>query len=279
MNYSGRNAVVLGLGLTGYSLARHLAARGANVRVADTRPAPPFAAKLAAALPDVPVATGPFTAATFDGADLVAISPGVAKDHPAIAAAVANGRRARRATSSSSRARCRPSRRCSRSPARTASRRSPRSPARCAAPQGSRRSSPATSATPRSTRLPAPTRTGRTSSCSSSRASSSKRRLARADAPPRCSTSPTTISTATPASTTTRRRRRESFGAAGIEVLNRDDPRSLAMRIPGRLVQTFGAGVPESEEAWGLVDRGEGWPDAADLARARRRAAPSDVGP
>ena len=39
-------------------------------------------------------------------------------------------------------------------------------------------------------------------------------------------------------------------------MLNRDDPRSLAMRIPGRLVQTFGAGVPESEEAWGLVDRG-----------------------
>ena len=38
-------------------------------------------------------------------------------------------------------------------------------------------------------------------------------------------------------------------------MLNRDDPRSLAMRIPGRLVQTFGAGVPESEEAWGLVER------------------------
>ncbi len=38
-------------------------------------------------------------------------------------------------------------------------------------------------------------------------------------------------------------------------MLNRDDPRSLAMRIPGRLVQTFGAGSPESEESWGLVDR------------------------
>jgi UDP-N-acetylmuramoylalanine--D-glutamate ligase len=46
------------------------------------------------------------------------------------------------------------------------------------------------------------------------------------------------------------------FLGGGIEVLNRDDPRSLAMRFPGRLVQTFGAGVPESEEAWGLVDRG-----------------------
>ena len=46
------------------------------------------------------------------------------------------------------------------------------------------------------------------------------------------------------------------FQGGGTQVLNRDDPRSIAMRIPGRLVQTFGAGVPESEEAWGLVDRG-----------------------
>ena len=89
--YAGRNTVVLGLGLTGYTLARYLAAQGARVRAADTRPAPPFAARLAAALPDVPLATGPFSATTFAGADLVAISPGVAKDQPAIAAAVANG--------------------------------------------------------------------------------------------------------------------------------------------------------------------------------------------
>jgi UDP-N-acetylmuramoylalanine--D-glutamate ligase len=46
------------------------------------------------------------------------------------------------------------------------------------------------------------------------------------------------------------------FANGGIQVLNRDDPRSLAMRIAGRLVQTFGASLPESEEAWGLVDRG-----------------------
>src|SRR5204862_6811680 len=46
------------------------------------------------------------------------------------------------------------------------------------------------------------------------------------------------------------------FAGSGVQVLNRDDPRSLAMQRAGRLVQTFGAGVPESEEAWGLVDRG-----------------------
>ena len=54
------------------------------------------------------------------------------------------------------------------------------------------------------------------------------------------------------------------FAQEGIQVLNRDDPRSLAMRREGSLVQTFGAGVPESEEAWGLVDRGS---DGVWLAR------------
>src|SRR6185369_5930730 len=44
-NFAGRNTVVLGLGLTGYTLARYLAAGGATVRVADTRAKPPFAAK------------------------------------------------------------------------------------------------------------------------------------------------------------------------------------------------------------------------------------------
>ena len=91
MNYANRNAVVLGLGLTGLSLARYLRRQGARVRVADTRAQPPNAALLAAALPGVPLLAGPFDDATFAGADLIAISPGVRRDHPAIAAAVARG--------------------------------------------------------------------------------------------------------------------------------------------------------------------------------------------
>src|ERR1700704_199751 len=90
-DFAGRNAVVLGLGLTGFSLAAYLASNGATVRVADTRPAARFAQKLASLLPGVPIAIGPFTAATFAGADLIAISPGVAKDQPLIAAAIARG--------------------------------------------------------------------------------------------------------------------------------------------------------------------------------------------
>jgi UDP-N-acetylmuramoylalanine--D-glutamate ligase len=65
MNCDGRNAVVLGLGLTGFSLARHLAARGARVKVADTRSAPPFADQLRAALPEIPILAGPLTEATL----------------------------------------------------------------------------------------------------------------------------------------------------------------------------------------------------------------------
>ena len=91
MNYADRNAVVLGLGLTGLSLARYLVRQGARVRVADTRDAPPFANDLRTALPDVPLFTGPLTDATFAGIDLIAISPGVPRNQPAINAAQARG--------------------------------------------------------------------------------------------------------------------------------------------------------------------------------------------
>ena len=91
MHFKGRNVVVLGLGLTGLSLARWLTRHGARVRVADTRDAPPNAQALAAELPQVPLETGPFSTSTFAGAQMIAISPGVAKDQPTIRAAVEAG--------------------------------------------------------------------------------------------------------------------------------------------------------------------------------------------
>lgn len=91
MEYTDRNVVVLGLGLTGLSLARFLVGQGARVRVADTRDEPPFKAALAASLPAVPLTAGALTDATLADADLIAISPGVRRDQPAIAAAVARG--------------------------------------------------------------------------------------------------------------------------------------------------------------------------------------------
>ena len=91
MHFKGRNVVVLGLGLTGLSLARWLTRHGARVRVADTRDAPPNAHALAGELPQIPLETGPFSASTFAGAQMIAISPGVAKDQPTIRAAVEAG--------------------------------------------------------------------------------------------------------------------------------------------------------------------------------------------
>src|SRR5207248_8458145 len=75
----------------GLSLARHLTRHGASVRVSDTRASPPGATELKRELPDVAIETGPFSASTFDGADLIAISPGLSKDQPAIRDAVAAG--------------------------------------------------------------------------------------------------------------------------------------------------------------------------------------------
>jgi UDP-N-acetylmuramoylalanine--D-glutamate ligase len=91
MDYANRNVVVLGTGLTGRSLTRFFLRRGATVRAADTRDAPPDAAAFAAEFPTAPLVNGPLTAALFEGADLIAISPGVAKDQAAIRNAIAAG--------------------------------------------------------------------------------------------------------------------------------------------------------------------------------------------
>ena len=48
------------------------------------------------------------------------------------------------------------------------------------------------------------------------------------------------------------------FANAAVQIINRDDPIVRLMRLPGRTVQSFGAGLPLSEEAWGLVERDDG---------------------
>jgi UDP-N-acetylmuramoylalanine--D-glutamate ligase len=261
MSLQGRNAVVLGLGLTGFSLARHLAAQGAAVRVADTRQSPPFLDELAALAPRVRFAPGPFTDATLAGADLIAISPGVAKDQPAIAAAVARG--AELVGDIELFARALPSGQ------------------KVLAITGSNGKTTVTALTGALCRA-----AGLATVVAGNIGD------AVLDALPPPSAWPdvfvlelssfqleTTLSldaTAAAVLNVTdnhldRYAGMDDYAAAkarvfhggGIQVLNRDDPRSSAMRIPGRLVQTFGAGVPESEEAWGLVDH-----------RASRDAAP-----
>ena len=84
MNFAGRKVLVLGLGDTGLSMAKWLARRGASVRVADTRTAPPRLAELKRSLPSVPANCGPFRDETFADIDLVAVSPGVPLAEPTV---------------------------------------------------------------------------------------------------------------------------------------------------------------------------------------------------
>jgi len=91
MELAGRNALVLGLGVSGLSMARWLNHRGAHVRVADTRAAPPCGVQLQRELPSVPVTAGPLRAESFQGVDLIAISPGVPLVHPLVESAAKAG--------------------------------------------------------------------------------------------------------------------------------------------------------------------------------------------
>jgi UDP-N-acetylmuramoylalanine--D-glutamate ligase len=250
MRYEGRHAVVLGAGLTGASLVRYLVREGAQVRVADTRPSPPFAKDL-----PVPVATGEFSDATFAGADMIAISPGVAKDQPAIAGAVARG--VELVGDIELFARALP-------PAQ-----------KVLAITGTNGKTTVTALTGALCRG-----AGLDVVVAGNIGDAVLDALAAYD-PGACAWPDvfvlelssfqleTTWSLAPTAATVLNvsdnhldryqdldayaAAKARIFSNAGIQVLNRDDPRSLAMRIPGRPVESFGASVPAAEGEWGLV--------------------------
>jgi UDP-N-acetylmuramoylalanine--D-glutamate ligase len=87
----GRQVLVLGLGDTGLSAAKWIAEQGGKVRAADTRAAPPRAAEFRAALPWAEMHCGAFAPALLEGADMLCVSPGVSLSEPLIRAAVARG--------------------------------------------------------------------------------------------------------------------------------------------------------------------------------------------
>jgi UDP-N-acetylmuramoylalanine--D-glutamate ligase len=86
-----KSVLVLGLGETGLSMVRWLSTQQANLRVADSRSAPPGLAQASQYVPAEQIFCGNFNDALFDGIELIAISPGVPLQDPVIAKAVARG--------------------------------------------------------------------------------------------------------------------------------------------------------------------------------------------
>ncbi|MGQ0384930.1 MAG: UDP-N-acetylmuramoyl-L-alanine--D-glutamate ligase [Gammaproteobacteria bacterium] len=84
-------SVIVGLGRTGVSAARHLAARGHRLLVTDSRADPPGLAELRRLVPEAATALGGFDAAVLAGADQVVVSPGVPLSEPFLRQAVAQG--------------------------------------------------------------------------------------------------------------------------------------------------------------------------------------------
>jgi UDP-N-acetylmuramoylalanine--D-glutamate ligase len=91
MELKGKRVLVLGLGETGVAMASWLAARGANVAAADSRAAPPGAAQLPAQLPGVTLHLGGFPEPALGEVELLAISPGIALAEPFVREAVRRG--------------------------------------------------------------------------------------------------------------------------------------------------------------------------------------------
>jgi UDP-N-acetylmuramoylalanine--D-glutamate ligase len=90
-DWSGKAVLVLGLGDTGLSCVRWLARRGASVRGADTRAAPPALGAVREAVPGIRVDLGPFDPAILAGVDAVAASPGLALREPVLREAARRG--------------------------------------------------------------------------------------------------------------------------------------------------------------------------------------------
>jgi UDP-N-acetylmuramoylalanine--D-glutamate ligase len=82
---------VVGLGATGVSCVRFLERHGAAVEAWDTRDDPPGARELRSALPDVALHLGVIASSALDGFDWIALSPGVPRTEPAVARAIARG--------------------------------------------------------------------------------------------------------------------------------------------------------------------------------------------
>lgn len=86
-----RCVLVVGLGKTGLSCVRFLAARGVEMAITDSRAEPPGLAAVREEFPDIALFLGGFAAEAFDAADAIVVSPGVSLREPQLALALERG--------------------------------------------------------------------------------------------------------------------------------------------------------------------------------------------
>ncbi len=92
LHHNDREAVVVvGMGTTGLSCARHLLAHGRRVILMDTRELPPTVARVRTEFAELEQHYGPLDAGVLARAAQVVLSPGVSAHEPAIEAAAAAG--------------------------------------------------------------------------------------------------------------------------------------------------------------------------------------------
>ena len=88
---SSAQRVIVGLGVTGLSVARYLARCGERFAVVDTRPEPAGLAELRAEQPQVAVFCGEIPQSLLNAASQLIVSPGLAPDLPFLSEASASG--------------------------------------------------------------------------------------------------------------------------------------------------------------------------------------------
>jgi UDP-N-acetylmuramoylalanine--D-glutamate ligase len=91
MTGTAKNAVIVGMGRTGLSVARHLQRCGYGIAITDSREAPPELAGVQALGSAVVTRTGGFDARLLERADIVVTSPGVPLDDPFFSQARSRG--------------------------------------------------------------------------------------------------------------------------------------------------------------------------------------------
>ncbi len=91
LSQESSNVLIVGLGTTGFSVARFLARHHFRFAVADSRSNPPSAKELSALFPETPFIGGAFDSPGFSAFTHLVVSPGIALTEPAIQAACANG--------------------------------------------------------------------------------------------------------------------------------------------------------------------------------------------